>query len=225
MSDQLLLVRHGLTEWNREGRFQGHRDPRLAPEGRDQVQALARRLAAGEPARPVRIVSSPLGRAFESAEIVAGSLGIAGQAIVRDGRLQELGQGEWEGHTHDELRESNAARYAAWRTGAWDEPPPGGEPVAHAADRVRAGVADAIAAADHDRAWPLCLVAHGGSLRLVAHALLELDVKVAWSLELDNAALCVLDRDPGGWRLVTWNDTGHLLGRSALRPESAEAVF
>ena len=108
MSDCLLLVRHGLTDWNREGRFQGHLDPPLSDDGREQARLIATRLAASakEPAR--RIVSSPLLRALETAEIIAEALGLPTDKVVRDARLRELGQGAWEGRTHAELAVSDA---------------------------------------------------------------------------------------------------------------------
>lgn len=214
MSDRLLLVRHGVTDWNREGRFQGHLDPRLSDDGRAEAELLAARLAASPDLRPRRIVSSPLLRALETAEAIAAASGIPAADVRPDPRLVELGQGAWEGHTHAELAVNDAERYAAWRKGEWDRQPPGGEPVHEARDRVSAAVSEAVADAADGTAWPLCLVGHGGSLRLAAARLLELDRATAWSLELDNASLSILDRTEGEWRLVTWNDVGHLLGRA-----------
>jgi broad specificity phosphatase PhoE len=213
VSDRLLLIRHGLTDWNREGRFQGHLDPPLSDVGRAQAALLAARLAASEAHRPRSIVSSPLRRALETAEAIGAAVGLASVGVTRDARLIELGQGAWEGHTHAELATTDADRYAAWQGAAWDRHPPEGEPVDDAAVRVQASLISAIAASDAGGAWPLCLVGHGGSLRLAAGWLLDLEPARAWALELDNASLSVVDRSEDGWKLITWNDIGHLLGR------------
>jgi broad specificity phosphatase PhoE len=218
---RLLLVRHGVTTWNREGRFQGHLDPPLDPSGEEEAAHLAQRLVAEEPA-PMRIVSSPLQRAAATAGILARALAAAGRAaeLVTDARLMEIGQGEWEGHTHVELEQSDPAGYAAWREGGGIIQPPGAETVVAALSRVSTAIDQLVAEA----ASPLCLVSHGGILRLAAGHLLGLEARRAWSLDVDNASLSRLAReaDDGAWRIDAWNDTGHLLGRTALHLDEVE---
>jgi broad specificity phosphatase PhoE len=97
---RLVLVRHGVTDWNREGRFQGHLDPGLADAGRHEAELVATRIAADDGLRPARLVSSSLGRAVETAAAIARMTGVA---VEPDPRLMEIGQGEWEGRTHAEL--------------------------------------------------------------------------------------------------------------------------
>lgn len=215
MSERLLLVRHGLTEWNRDGRFQGHLDPALSSEGRTQASLLAARLAAEPSDIPSRIVSSPLLRALQTAETIADAAAVPRGLVVPDRGLMELGQGAWEGRTHAELAASDPERYSAWRaaSGSWHAPPDG-EAAEDAGERVRVALDHAIEASDLDGAWPLCVVGHGGSLRLAAGLLLDLEPAHSWALELDNASLSILERDAGAWRLVTWNDVSHLLGRA-----------
>lgn len=218
----MLLVRHGVTDWNREGRFQGHLDPPLSPDGLDQARLLAARLAAMAEDRPARIVSSPLSRALETAQAIVSALNEPEMSVEVDPRLMELGQGEWEGRTHAELSLSDLARYAAWRRRTPLEPPPGGEPIGGARKRVQAALNDAVIASDRSGNWPLCLVAHGGSLRLAAGQLFDLPLDSAWGLEMDNASLSVLDPIEGGWRLVTWNDASHLLGRGMVHVDEQD---
>ncbi len=214
MSGRLLFVRHGITDWNREGRFQGHLDPGLADEGRSEARLVAERISGDGDLRPARLISSPLSRARETADIIVAALGDDDLHIELDDRLMEVGQGEWEGRTHAELAVQDAERYAAWRSASSDRQPPGGEPVQAAVERIRAALDQAIRSTDHERAWPLCIASHGGTLRLAAHALLEIPLERAWRLELDNASLSMMDRLNGRWRLVTWNDCAHLLGRA-----------
>jgi probable phosphoglycerate mutase len=218
---RLLLVRHGVTDWNREGRFQGHQDPPLSTEGLNEARLLAQRLA-GEPGeRPARIVTSPLLRAAQTAAAIAAALRGDPVAVEADARLVELGQGEWEGRTHAELELNDAERYAAWRHSSPRRPPPGGESLEAASERVGSALDEIFAVGDVG-AWPTCLVAHGGSLRIAARQLLSMDLQTAWHVELDNASLSVLDWNVDGWRLVSWNDVTHLLGRMAVHVDEED---
>ncbi|HEX9634387.1 MAG TPA: histidine phosphatase family protein [Candidatus Limnocylindria bacterium] len=224
MTQGLILVRHGVTAWNREGRFQGHRDPPLAADGLAQARLLAERIAADPEERPVRIVSSPLARAAQTARIIAAALpGTARQQepdVALEPRLMEIGQGAWEGRTHAELARTDARRYAAWRRDGGGRVPPGGEAVSAANTRVRAALGELLAGDE----WPLCIVSHGGTLRLAARYLLGLEPRLAWEMDLDNASVSVISRADieATWQVRRWNDGAHLLGRSALHVDESE---
>ena len=205
----LLLVRHGVTDWNREGRFQGHADPPLADEGHLEAELLARRLDGDERLRPARIVSSTLARARQTADTMGASVGVEVEA---DARLIEIGQGEWEGRTHADLAVTDADRYAAWRRHAGIRQPPGGETIEAATQRVGEFLTEII---DRDGAWPLCVVSHGGTLRILARVLLDAPATTPWNLDIDNASLSVCSTSGDGWRLDRWNDTRHVLGKAA----------
>jgi broad specificity phosphatase PhoE len=210
---RLILVRHGVTDWNQEGRFQGHLDPPLSTIGRRQAEYLAERIAEDPNLRPDRIVSSTLARAAATAAVIGVRCGLAPET---DARLIELGQGEWEGRTHAELARDDAERYAAWLT--TDREPPGAETVASGLARVAAAL-EAVGSAR----GTICLVSHGGTLRLVARFLLGLEAGTAWGMDLDNASISVLESvDDVRWRLVRWNDTGHLLGRAPTHVDEEE---
>jgi len=95
----ILLARHGETDWNREGRWQGWADPPLNDTGRAQAGELAEQLRA----TPFDAVySSDLRRAFETAEIVAAPHGVP---VIADRDLREVDIGSWSGLTRDEIRE------------------------------------------------------------------------------------------------------------------------
>lgn len=215
MIQRLLLVRHGVTDWNREGRFQGRLDPPLAADGVAEAKLLAARIGAEPELRPARIISSPLRRARQTADAIAD-----GGAIHDDPRWVELGQGEWEGKTHAELAATDADRYAAWRARAGEEQPPGAETIEAALERVSGALDEAVT----DEGWPLCIVSHGGALRLTARHLLGLAPRRAWAMDLDNASLSILVREAadGVWRVQCWNDTAHLLGRAPLHVDESE---
>jgi broad specificity phosphatase PhoE len=213
---RLVLVRHGVTDWNREGRFQGHLDPPLSDAGRHEAALAARRIAADPVLRPARVISSSLARALETASVIAEAAGVA---VEPDPRLIEIGQGEWEGRTHTELEATDPDRYRAWRDASGIRQPPGGESIEAAAERMAAAVSELADGAG----WPVCLVSHGGTLRILAHALLGLGGSDRFrALDVDNASISVLGWNGATWRLERWNDTRHLLGIERTHVDEAE---
>jgi len=215
VSQRLVIVRHGVTDWNREGRWQGRLDPPLSERGIDEARMVADRLAADRDFRPARILSSTLARAFETAAIIGGSVSVE---VESDPRLVEIGAGEWEGRTHAELAASDGERYRAWRTTP-GYGPPGGEPIPEATERVRSLLEDVAAS----ETWPVLLVSHGGTLRILARLLLDLSAERAEAVDIDNASISSAVRvDRPQWRLERWNDELHLLGRERTHVDEAE---
>jgi len=149
----LLIARHGQTDWNLARRWQSRSDIPLNSTGVAQAKSLARQLAS-EQYRPLRVISSPLARAQQTAEILASALGCA---IEVDRTLTELDLGEWEGRLEAELREEDAAGYDRWRSEGYLTAPPGGESLRDVAERVGPLVAE-IKAYRND----LLLVGHQG---------------------------------------------------------------
>ena len=156
----ILLARHGETDWNRDGRFQGHADPALNELGRRQARELGLRLR-GE--QIDAIWSSDLGRAKQTAFYVASQV----SCVVRlSGELREMDVGSWSGCTREEIAARWPEEYERWReTGrGW----PDGEDF----DAMQARVVEAIlgvAAAHPDD--QVLVVTHGGPMRAVhAHA-------------------------------------------------------
>jgi len=98
----IYLIRHGRTEFNAEGRYQGHCDSPLTPLGREQAAANGALLKTliDDPAG-WRFESSPLGRAMDTANIIAGVTGLA--APIPDPRLREISMGGWDGLTEEEI--------------------------------------------------------------------------------------------------------------------------
>jgi broad specificity phosphatase PhoE len=157
---RLTIIRHGLTAWNAAGRFQGHADVPLAPEGRAQSAALAGYAATFPSADAV--ISSPSVRAVETARIV-----YPGREPLTDGRLRELDFGAFEGRTRDELEHD--PRWADWFADPYLRPAPAGEAYVQVRERVVAFLADARAR------WPdahVVAFSHSGTIQmLIAHLL------------------------------------------------------
>ncbi len=152
---RLIVLRHGMTDWNRDGRLQGQADPPLNEMGREQARRAAEMPAL---AHCRAVYSSDLKRAVETASIVAERLKIP---IHIDHRLREIHQGHWEGMLVEEVQQRFPIEWAAHEKEPQTFPIPGGEAVADVAARMRA-VADEIAAR-HPRET-IAIVAHGLSL-------------------------------------------------------------
>jgi broad specificity phosphatase PhoE len=156
----LLLVRHGETDWNRDGRWQGHSDTPLNDAGREQARRLAPELSDVDV-----VYSSDLARARETAEILAQQLGLH---VRLDPRLRERGFGAWEGRTSAEIEAAFQHEHARWLAG--DTPgAPDAEPFDEFASRVHDFVTEVV---DRHADETVLIVAHGGSLRAI-HALAQ----------------------------------------------------
>ena len=164
VSRTIFLARHGETEWNRIGRWQGATDVPLSDVGRAQAQALAARIAALSFA-PARVHASGLARARETGEIVAAALGLPPPQL--DPRLGERGFGCFEGLTREECALRHPAAWAAYLADRRSTPP-GGEPQGDVVARMLAGLS-AVGAATDDGTSAL-VVSHGGAIRAFVHA-------------------------------------------------------
>lgn len=174
---RFCLVRHGQTDWNLQGRYQGQSDVPLNENGRLQARALARQLQGQY---FTAVYTSDLRRARETAEIIAET---AGLPVILDPRLREIDQGEWEG----QLVEAIKARYTdLWQQRTEDPAsvrPPGGETVVEVARRVYAALDD-ITCQHPD--GPVLVVSHGLALATVICKLRSIPVGQAYTVIPDN---------------------------------------
>lgn len=157
---RLFLVRHGETDWNREGRLQGGQDIPLNALGREQAAEAARRLRALTPdfARS-GYVASPMQRARETMTILRRELGLPPEDFRTEDRLRELTFGAWEGFTWREVRKAERELAQARERDKWGFVPPGGESYRMLAERIRP-VLEGLAA-------DTVMVSHGGVARAV----------------------------------------------------------
>ena len=138
----LYFVRHGETDWNRERRLQGQHDIPLNALGRAQAQrcGVLMRDLLGRNGREITdydYVSSPLGRARETMELMRGTMGLEPGAYRTDARLMEMSFGRWEGFTYAELQSREAEALAARENDKWGFVLPGGESYAQLETRVQ----------------------------------------------------------------------------------------
>lgn len=182
----ILLVRHGETPWNREGRYQGRTDVALSPDGESQVRALGVRLAHVTIARAV---SSPLARAKRTAEAI-----LTGREVTLelDNGLIEISHGEWEGKLSADVEAAHAEMIGTWRNRPDRDVPAG--PGAETLGQVEA------------RAWPvieratrglgandtLLVTAHDAVNRVILCHVLGLPLTRIWAFRQSPATLNVL---------------------------------
>lgn len=165
---RLLLARHGQTDWNVQGRWQGGADVPLNAEGRREAEALAAMLA-GE--RLDAVYCGTLSRSLETAALVARVHGLVPHA---DPRLNEICLGEWEGLSADEIEAAYPAVYREWVERPGAACPPGGETLAQVRDRAIAAVEEVRAAYP---SGTVCVVTHKTVIVVVRSHYLGLDVR------------------------------------------------
>ena len=198
---ELILVRHGETDWNRELRFQGHVDVALNEIGHEQARRVAARLA-GESAQHLYV--SDLLRAQQTAHPVAEQLGV--RSVVEPA-LREQSFGVVDGMRVDDIKAQHPQAWEAWLRFHEDYCMPGGETMREFHARVMASVRRI--AADH-RGATVVIVTHGGVLDMVYRTARSLPLGGPRQSDIPNAGVSrVLVRDTA-LEIVSWADTSHL---------------
>jgi broad specificity phosphatase PhoE len=183
---QLVLVRHGETEWSRDGRHTGRTDLPLTERGRENARRVGERLAGSEFAR---VLSSPLRRALDTCRLA----GYADRVEVRE-ELAEWDYGEYEGRRTSEIHEERPD-WLLWRDGC-----PGGERPEHVGARADRLLAD-LAGTSGD----VAIFGHGHMLRVVTARWLEEPPSAGARYVLGTATLSVLGWEHDWHAIRTWN--------------------
>lgn len=203
MSTTVYLIRHGETDWNLAGRWQGHADVPLNDLGFAQAQLLAQRLQH-EQMHFDAIYSSDLARAYQTAWEIGAAVRVAVQLLPN---LREIDVGTWSGLTYEEIKAQFSAEMEVLRQGE-DIPRGGGETLRGMRHRVVEAVE---ALAKHHDGETLALVTHGGCIRmLLAHAERFEGDGFKRFPHIGNTSLSVLRIDAGVWRTLSVNDVSHL---------------
>ncbi|MGH7865662.1 MAG: histidine phosphatase family protein [Candidatus Binataceae bacterium] len=178
-----LLMRHGETAWNRQGRVMGESPVELDEHGRRQVESavpLARAI------KPNLIVTSPLIRARQSAEIIAS--GIGGVAVIEDAGLLEVRYGHWQGKVYDELINDQA--YIEYQRAPLVTRTPGGESIGEVQQR---GVETVRRVMQEHAGQRVLFVSHGDIIRTVLAHYLGMDLSHFRRIRVDNAAFSAVN--------------------------------
>ncbi len=198
-----FIVRHGETDWNAQGRVQGHTDVDLSERGELQARAICARLAG------VKIdaaYSSDLLRSTETARQILGRREVK---LCATARLREYNKGIFEGLTPEETGQRYPQLYAASQVKDLDFAPPGGESIRQASARMADFICDMKTRHQGDN---VLFVGHGGTLRAAFVALMELPLEANWRFAMANCGLSMVDVFPDNAVLCLFNDTSHLDG-------------
>lgn len=194
----LYVARHGETQWNRSGRYQGRLESSLTERGHAQAKALAGALVGHGIAR---VVSSPLGRCVQTATPLAQALGLP---LETDEHLIEIGHGAWEGRLRSEIEADDAALFARWKAHPESVSFPGGESLDDVLLRWRAFVGGLSGKNN------VAVVTHDAIVRLAVLAASGLGPAHFWAPSVGNGAYALLEFDGISTRAVEDRVDDHL---------------
>lgn len=198
---RIILIRHGLTEWNNAGRYQGQSNTELSKDGYEQAQLLAENF----PIEKVDcIYSSDLKRAFATAEMIARKFTLE---VIPDKAFRELDFGDWEGLTYEEINKQWPEEIANFFGAPEKLSIPNGETFIQAAERSVNRLKEIIAE-NHGKI--VVVAAHGAVIRSMLATLMHIPLHYLWSLRQDNTAVNVLRFDGDYVMVETINNTAHL---------------
>lgn len=198
---RIILIRHGETTWNVEGRYQGQVDTPLSPRG------IAQGKAAAEALRTIPIhaaIASPLSRARMTCEFAAS---LHGLSVLTDERLTEIAHGAWEGIHADEIEAKYPKEFHLWHTHPDEVQMPGGENLEEVRKRACSAINDIV---KRFEGQTVLAAAHDAVNKVLLCDFMGLPLSAFWQVKQDNACINVLEYESGRWRLVLMNSTAHL---------------
>lgn len=191
---RLYFIRHGETDWNVEGRLQGHTDTSLNPRGRRQAAKVAETLRGavnGTPLEGLPFHASPMKRTRQTAEILRDTLGLDPAGYRPDERLKEIAFGVWEGRTWPEIRTRDPIGARDRDKDRWGYVPPGGESYAMVQDRV----GEWFAGLKEDA----CVIAHGGIARVMMVLCGGVSREAALTADIWQGKVLFFENGRAGW--------------------------
>ncbi|KAA3616128.1 MAG: histidine phosphatase family protein [Calditrichaeota bacterium] len=211
---QLIVVRHGQTEWNAVDRFQGHLDTNLSDLGEKQAKALASRI---KDFQVEAIYSSDLKRAHSTAKPIAEKLELS---ITTDERLRERHMGIFQGLTFAEIAQKFPSDYKKFMTWDPDYIIPQGESARQKHDRTMACFNEI---ADDNLGKEILVVSHGGTIDALFRHALELKLSQPRKYKNFNASINRFFRLDDTWMLATWGEISHMLDHGLPISQSKNA--
>jgi probable phosphoglycerate mutase len=208
---EIILVRHGETDWNTEKRLQGHLDIGLNAEGVRQAHALGQALL-NEPLHA--IYASDLQRARDTAQAIAEPRGMA---VQTDASLRERCYGAFEGLRHAEISERYPNEFAAWRAREMDVRYPAGRNAAETLREFSTRVVGAIMRIASRREHcnqKIAIVTHGGVLECVYREAKGIGYAAPRDFDILNASINRLHWNGDCMQVIQWSDVTHLVTAS-----------
>ena len=199
---KFYLLRHGETEWNKLGKFQGLTDVSLNERGLSQARDSALAALNWEPSA---LYASPLARTVQVAEEIRKTTGVA---VATDPGLRELSLGDLEGVTGAEMREGWPEVYRAWRNNPADVTMPNGESLVQLQERAWRVILEIEEAQAGDAG--VVVVSHNFTIRTIICAILDIPLYNFHRMSLGLGSLCAFESDGSGRRLITYNCNSHL---------------
>ena len=205
---EILLIRHGETLWNQQGRMQGQHDSPLTATGMQQARQLARRLAG---VSFTTLYSSDLGRAHQTARCIADA---SGHEVIADAGLRERDFGIFEGLTNTEIKLRHPEDYEIFARRDSDYAMPGGESAAAFRKRV---VQTLETIAGRHNGETIVVVSHGLVLDALYRTACGMALDVPRGFPLLNCSVNTFRYGPDGWLAVSVCDVTHLAGDDVTR--------
>ncbi|PKM89996.1 MAG: alpha-ribazole phosphatase [Firmicutes bacterium HGW-Firmicutes-12] len=201
MAIRLYLVRHGLTIWNHEFRYQGHTDISLSSEGIAQAKALQQRFQLEN---FTAIFCSDLQRAQETARIINQPHKLR---IQVNQYFKEINFGEWEGLTYDDLKDKYPEQIKVWQKTPHLLRLERGETFVELRDRALIGIREITSKYPEGN---ILIVTHGGTIASLICGLLEEPLTKMWDYKQKNSAVNILNISDKKVTIELLNDTSHL---------------
>jgi len=177
---KLILIRHGETDWNVEGRWQGQIDLPLNSKGKEQAEQIAKSL---ENTKIHAIYTSDLQRAVETANAIGR---LQGLKVQSDPRLREIHQGEWQGLLVSEIKERYAEVFYKRHKNPLAMAPPGGETGHEVYQRITQAIQDIVQKHPNET---VAIVSHGFAIAVMLIYLKGIAFERAWDFIPDNASI------------------------------------
>ncbi|MGY8713170.1 MAG: histidine phosphatase family protein [Verrucomicrobiia bacterium] len=203
----ITLIRHGETEWNLSGRWQGHADSPLSPCGLSQAKALGERILGEE---FDFYFSSDLGRAMHTSKLVGGPSGMIAES---NSGFRERDLGVLEGLNTNEMEKSQPGAYKSFRNDGPDFQVPNGESFRQFYDRCANAIEEL---AQKYRGGRIAVVTHGGVLGAIFRYVLNIPLEAERNFVLLNCSINRIEKKESGWHLISWGDVAHLKDLDSL---------
>jgi len=210
---RIILVRHGETQWNKEGRYQGQIDTELSEEGYRQTELAAKAL---KDYKIDAFYGSPLKRSYLTAQMISKYHG--NPEVKIEPRFTEINHGKWEGLLSSEVAEKYQEMVLSWKEQPHTVHMPGGEHLEEVLQRSMAALYDIIQNHPHQT---VLIAAHDAINKVIICGVLEIGLQNFWKVKQDNTGISVLEFFPDTARVCVINDTCHLGGLITAKEQSA----